>query len=66
MTVHAVALIIKRNTHVKANFITSAAKRTVPEDLITSQTRHKSSNTVKMYIRRGKNFEETAAGMVGL
>ena len=75
---HAVALIIKRNPQLKskcndysghslrAGFVTEAAKRNVPEDLIMMQTGHRSSNTVKNYIRRGRAFEENAAGMVGL
>ena len=78
LTGHAVALIVKRNTHLsenqskfsghslRAGFVTSAAKKNVPEDLIMKQTGHKSSNTVKMYIRRGKSFEENAASLVGL
>jgi integrase len=78
LTGHAIAFIIKRNAYLKekqtsfsghslrAGFVTAAAKRNVPEDLIMKQSGHKSSNTVKMYIRRGKQFEENAASLVGL
>lgn len=75
---NAVSRIIKRNPCIKAKedkygghslragFVTSAVQRGVPEDLIMAQTGHKSSNTLKIYIRRGKSFSETAAAMVGL
>ena len=78
LTGKSVAIIIKRNPYIKgkeekyaghslrAGFVTQAAINNVSEDLIMQQTGHKSSNTLKMYIRRGKSFKETAAAMVGL
>lgn len=75
---HAVALIIKRNGHIgsdkekfsghslRSGFITSAAERDVPEHLIMLHTGHKSLAEMRGYIRRGRSFIDTAAGMVGL
>lgn len=78
LTGHAVALIIKRNIllssktgdfsghSLRAGFVTSAAKKKVPEHLIMQQTGHKCSDTLKRYIRLGTQFEENAAAQVGL
>lgn len=75
---HAIALILKRNyldeenAHnisghsLRAGFVTSAAKRKVPEHLIMKQTGHKCSDTLKRYIRIATRFDENAASLVGL
>lgn len=74
----AVALIVKRNPHLegkssdysghslRAGLCTSAAAARVPEDIIMRQTGHKSRNSLQKYIRRGLQFKDNAAAMVGL
>ena len=78
LTGHAIALIVKRSipddmelTNVsghslRAGFVTTAAKKKVPEHLIMKQTGHKCSDTLKRYIRIGTCFDENAASLVGL
>jgi integrase len=77
LTGHAVALIIKRSCQIgksesfsghslRAGFVTSAAKKKVPEHLIMKQTGHKCSDTLKRYIRIGTCFDENAASLIGL
>jgi integrase len=75
---HAVALIVKRNGHIggdsekfsghslRSGFITSASENNVSEHLIMLHTGHKSLSEMRGYIRRGRSFIDTAAGMVGL
>lgn len=75
---HAIALIVKRcyledgNSNnvsghsLRAGFVTTAAKKKVPEHLIMKQTGHKCSDTLKRYIRIGTRFDENAASLVGL
>ena len=77
LTAHAIALIVKRSYlegssknisghSLRAGFVTTAAKRKVPEHLIMKQTGHKCSDTLKRYIRIGTRFDENAASLVGL
>lgn len=75
----AVALIVKRNVKLagldparyaghslRAGLATSAAQAGVEEKKIMDQTRHKSVNMVRRYIREGDMFRGNAAGRVGL
>lgn len=74
----AVALIIKRNPHLteksknysghslRAGLCTSAASARVPEDIIMAQTGHKNRNSLQKYVRRGLQFKDNAACMIGL
>jgi integrase len=45
----------------RAGFITSAAKRGVPEHVIQRTSRHKSADVLRTYIREGDNFAACAA-----
>lgn len=75
---HAVALIVKRKYpdkenidnvsghSLRAGFVTTAAKKKVPEHLIMKQTGHKCSNSLKRYIRIGTRFNENTASLIGL
>lgn len=74
----SVALIIKRNEHLKdreaqfsghslrAGFVTTAAQRGVSEHAIMRQSRHKKSDTVKKYIRIANMWQDSAATKLGL
>jgi integrase len=78
LTGHAIALIVKRSYleedkafcvsghSLRAGFVTTAARKKVPEHLIMKQTGHKCSDTLKRYIRLGTRFDENAAALVGL
>lgn len=78
LTSHAVALIVKRNPHLKerfpefsghslrAGFATTAAIAGVPEFSIMKQTGHKRSDTLKKYIRSRDLWSENPAVKVGL
>ncbi len=78
LTSKSVALIIKRNKHLekqkhsfsghslRAGFATTAANFGVPEHLIMNQTVHKSSDTIRRYIRLGNMWTENAATKIGL
>jgi len=50
----------------RAGFVTTAARKKVPEHLIMKQTGHKCSDNLKRYIRLGTRFDENAAALVGL
>ena len=50
----------------RAGFATSAAAAGVEERLIMRQTRHKSAQTVRRYIRDGELFARNLAAEVGL
>jgi len=50
----------------RAGFATAAAMSDVSERRIMDQTRHKSVNMVRRYIREGNLFRDNAAGRVGL
>ncbi|KEO81260.1 site-specific integrase [Tumebacillus flagellatus] len=75
----AVALIVKRAVELiglnpdeysghstRSGLATSAAKAGVSERVIMKQTRHKSTQTVRKYIKEGELFAENAAARVGL
>ncbi|WP_249274977.1 tyrosine-type recombinase/integrase [Candidatus Protochlamydia amoebophila] len=71
-------MIIKRNKHLekqkhlfsghslRAGFATTAAIFGVPEHLIMKQIGHKSSDTIRRYIRLGNMWMENAATKIGL
>lgn len=73
-----VARIVQRNPHIgdrkaqfgghslRAGFVTTAAIKKVPESSIMEQTGHRSSAMLRVYIRRGNSFRDSAASMVGL
>jgi len=50
----------------RAGFVTSAAKASVPDYLIMRQTGHKNAKTLAKYIRLGDVFEKNAAAEIGL
>ena len=50
----------------RAGLATSAAMKDIPEHLIQKQTRHKSVDVLRGYIREGELFKRNAAGMLGL
>jgi integrase len=74
----SVALIVKRNSHLRGNesmfaghslragFCTTAAMKGVPEHSIMRQSRHKKSDTVKKYIRIASMWQDCAATKLGL
>lgn len=75
----AVALVVKRAVELigldpneysghstRSGLATTAAKAGVSERVIMKQTRHKSTQMVRKYIRDGELFEENAAVRVGL
>jgi integrase len=78
LTDRAIALIVKHSyledekVHkvsghsLRAGFVTTTAKKRVPEHLIMKQTGHKCSDTLKRYIRIGTRFDENAASLIGL
>jgi integrase len=78
LTGHSIARIVKRSYpeeekafcvsghSLRAGFVTTAARKKVPEHLIMKQTGHKCSDTLKRYIRLGTRFDENAAALVGL
>lgn len=76
---HAVATIVKRTAEaagmdpskfsghsLRAGLATSAAQAGVQERVIMKQTRHKSLEMVRRYIREGDMFRENAASELGL
>lgn len=75
----AVALVVKRAAaaagfdvaqyaghSLRAGLATAAAAANVPERVIAQQTRHKSLEILRRYIRAGSLFTENAAAAVGL
>lgn len=78
LTSHAVALIVKRNSHIKerssefsghslrAGFATVAAMAGVQEYAIMKQTGHKRSDTLKKYIRSRDLWKDNPASKIGL
>jgi integrase len=75
----AVALVVKKRAEaagldpdlyaghsLRAGLATAAAAAGASERSIMEQTGHKSVQTVRRYIRRGTQFRDNAAGMVGL
>ncbi|WP_193354128.1 site-specific integrase [Candidatus Protochlamydia amoebophila] len=78
LTSKSVALIIKRNKHLekqkhsfsghslRAGFATTAAISGVPEHLMMKQTGHKSSDTIRRYIRLGNMWTENTVTKIGL
>ena len=74
----SIALIIKRNGHLegrsgkfsghslRAGFVTTTAMAGVSESIIMRQTGHKSSDTLRKYIRIGDIWRENAALKAGL
>jgi integrase len=75
----AVALIVKKHAEavgldparyaghsLRAGLATSAAASAVSERVIMRQTRHKSVDMVRRYIRTASCFRENAAAAVGL
>jgi site-specific recombinase XerD len=75
----AVALVVKRSVaaagldpaqysghSLRAGLATSAAQHGVEERVIMKQTGHRSTATVRKYIRMGSLFRENASAMVGL
>ena len=49
-----------------ASLVTSAAMNNVPEYVIQRQTRHKSTDMLRKYIRDASLFRDNASGRVGL
>ncbi|WP_232086072.1 hypothetical protein [Candidatus Protochlamydia amoebophila] len=51
----------------RIGFVTTSARKKLPEHLIMKQTGHKCSDTLKRYICiGGTRFDENAAALVGL
>jgi integrase len=50
----------------RAGFITTAYRNGVPDEEIMGHTRHRSLQTMRSYIRRGKLGKESPAGKLGL
>jgi integrase len=50
----------------RAGMVTQAAMNGVPEHAIMRQTRHKSSEMLRKYIRDGALFRANASGRIGL
>jgi integrase len=48
----------------RAGFITTAARKGVPERIIASQSGHKSVNVLRGYVRRAGLFNENAAALI--
>ena len=74
-----VALVVKRHAaaagldaakysghSLRAGLATQAALNDVPERIIQKQTRHKSSDMLRRYIRDASLFRENASARVGL
>ncbi|XKH34040.1 tyrosine-type recombinase/integrase [Azospirillum doebereinerae] len=79
MTAQAVALIVKQAAKqagldpgrfaghsLRAGLCTAAARAGVSEHAIMKQTGHRSSSTLRRYIRDGNLFTENAAARLGL
>ncbi len=79
MSPEAVAIVVKRYAaaagldpakyaghSLRAGFVTQAAMNGVPEIAIMKQTRHKSSDMLRKYIRDASLFRENASARVGL
>jgi site-specific recombinase XerD len=74
----AIALIIKRNDHIKdrsiefgghslrAGFCTQAALNDVPDSLAMLQSGHRDSNTYRKYVRVADRWKNSAAKKLGL
>jgi len=74
-----VALIVKRSAEqagldpdrysghsLRAGFATTAAANGAAERMIAAQTRHRSMEVLRRYVRHGNLFTDNAATMVGL
>jgi len=79
ITPQVVALVVKRYASaagldagkyaghsLRAGLVTSAAMNNFPEHVIQRQTRHKSTEILRRYIRDVSLFRENASGRVGL
>jgi integrase len=79
ITDQVVALVVKRlaaaagldqsqyaGHSLRAGLVTSAALNSVPEYIIQRQTRHKSAEMLRRYIRDASLFRDNASGRVGL
>ena len=79
LTAQVVALVVKRygteagldcakyaSHSLRAGLVTQAALNGVPEHAIMRQTRHKSAEMLRHYIRDANLFRENASGRLGL